>query len=79
MLQGDVVAAAGHTVAILSSGAGHDAVMMATLTEIAMFFVRCKGGVSHSPAESVALEDVAVAIEALERFILLLASGGDTA
>jgi len=79
VLQGDVVAAAGHTVAILSSGAGHDAVMMATLTEIAMFFVRCKGGVSHSPAESVALEDVAVAIEALERFILLLADGGDAA
>lgn len=79
MLQGDVVAAAGHTVAILSSGAGHDAVMMATLTDIAMFFVRCKGGVSHSPAESVALEDVAVAIEALERFILLLADGGGAA
>jgi allantoate deiminase len=79
MLQGDVVAAAGHTVAKLSSGAGHDAVMMATLTDIAMFFVRCKEGISHSPAESVALEDVAVAIEALERFILLLADGGDAA
>jgi allantoate deiminase len=76
-LQRDAVTAAGHPVLMVASGAGHDAVTMATLTDIAMFFVRCKGGVSHSPAESVALEDVAVAIEALERFILLLASGGD--
>ena len=78
-LQTDTVTAAGYPVLMVASGAGHDAVMMATLTDIAMFFVRCKGGVSHSPAESVALEDVAVAIEALERFILLLADGGGAA
>ncbi len=52
---------------------------MSTLTDIAMFFVRCKGGVSHSPAESVTLADVAVAIETLERFILRLADEGGTA
>jgi allantoate deiminase len=78
-LQTDAVTAAGYPVLMVASGAGHDAVTMATLTEIAMFFVRCQGGVSHSPAESVALEDVAVAIEALERFILLLAAGGGAA
>ena len=38
-----------------------------------MLFVRCKGGVSHSPAEWVAVEDVVVAIEALGRFLELLA------
>ena len=31
-----------------------------------MLFVRCKGGVSHNPAESVTTEDVAVAIDVLE-------------
>lgn len=78
-LQKNVVTAAGYPALMVASGAGHDAVMMATLTDIAMFFVRCKGGISHSPAESVALEDVAVAIEVLERFIMRLADGGDAA
>lgn len=64
----------GHPVLTLPSGAGHDAVSMARLTEIAMLFVRCKGGVSHAPAESVTLEDVAVALDVLEGFTRLLAS-----
>jgi len=59
----------------LPSGAGHDAVAMSDLTEIAMLFVRCKGGISHHPAESVTPEDVAAAIEVLEQFLLLLAKG----
>jgi len=59
----------------LPSGAGHDAVAMYDLTEIAMLFVRCKGGISHHPAESVAPEDVAAAIEVLEQFLLLLEKG----
>jgi len=63
----------GHPAVQLASGAGHDAVVMAGLTEIAMLFVRCKGGVSHNPAESVAEADVAVAIEVLDRFLEMLA------
>jgi len=59
----------------IPSGAGHDAVVMAGLTEIAMLFVRCKGGLSHHPAESVAEEDVAVAIDVVGRFLELLAAG----
>ncbi|WP_255572527.1 hypothetical protein, partial [Enterobacter sp. BIDMC 29] len=31
---------------------------------VGMLFVRCRGGVSHHPAESVMAEDVALAIEA---------------
>jgi allantoate deiminase len=58
----------------LPSGAGHDAVVMSGLTDVAMLFVRCKGGVSHHPAESVAEEDVAVAIDVLSRFLELLAA-----
>lgn len=56
----------GYPVLSLPSGAGHDAVVMSTLTDVAMLFVRCKGGISHNPAESVTVEDVQVAIEALE-------------
>ncbi len=64
----------GHPAPQLAGGAGHDAVEMAALTEIAMLFVRCKGGISHNPAESVMEEDVAVAIDVLTRFVELLAT-----
>ncbi len=57
----------------LTSGAGHDAIVMSALTDIAMLFVRCKGGISHNPAESVAAADVAVAIDVVNQFLELLA------
>jgi len=65
---------AGEEVLHLPSGAGHDGVVIASLTEIAMLFVRCKGGVSHSPAEMVAAEDVQVAIDVLGHFLERLAA-----
>jgi allantoate deiminase len=64
----------GHPAMQLASGAGHDAVVMSRLTEAAMLFVRCQGGVSHHPAESVAENDVAVAIDVLSKFLELLAA-----
>ena len=64
----------GHPVTRLASGAGHDAVVMSGLTDIAMLFVRCKGGVSHNRAESVAEPDVADAIDVLGGFLALLAA-----
>jgi allantoate deiminase len=63
------VAAAGHEPLELPSGAGHDAAVMAGVTDAAMLFVRCAGGISHNPAESVTVEDVAVAIEVVSRFV----------
>ncbi len=57
----------------IPSGAGHDAVTLSNLTDIGMLFVRCRGGISHNPAESVTTEDVAVAIAVVERFLTLLA------
>jgi len=46
----------------LPSGAGHDAVMFAGLTEIGMLFVRCgNGGISHSPLETVTEADADLA------------------
>lgn len=49
----------------LSSGAGHDAVAMANLCPSAMLFVRCKGGTSHNPAESITVEDADTAARVL--------------
>lgn len=49
----------------LPSGAGHDAVMLSRLTPVAMLFVRCAGGLSHHPDESVAADDIDVAIDVL--------------
>jgi allantoate deiminase len=49
----------------LPSGAGHDGLALAALCPIAMLFVRCAGGLSHSPAESVAQADVDVATRLL--------------
>jgi acetylornithine deacetylase/succinyl-diaminopimelate desuccinylase-like protein len=47
--------------------------VISRLTEVAMLFVRCKGGVSHAPAESVTEDDVEVAIDVLSKFLELLA------
>ena len=57
----------------LPSGAGHDAVAVSILCPVAMLFVRCKGGLSHHPDESVKTADVGVALTVLRDFILLLA------
>lgn len=70
---GHAVTATGHPVVPLPSGAGHDAVTMAAVVPVAMLFVRCAGGISHHPAESVTAEDVAVAIDVLDRFLGSLA------
>ncbi len=40
-----------------------------------MLFVRCKGGISHNPAESITREDVADALEALLRTLGALRDG----
>jgi allantoate deiminase len=67
------VAAVGLPVERLPSGAGHDAVVMSEVVPVAMLFVRCAGGISHHPAESVMTSDVAAAIEVLDRFVNALA------
>jgi allantoate deiminase len=58
----------------LFSVAGHDAMAVAEATEVAMLFVRCKGGISHSPEESVRVDDVAVALDAFHAAVLALAA-----
>jgi acetylornithine deacetylase/succinyl-diaminopimelate desuccinylase-like protein len=68
----EAIAALGHPVVALPSGAGHDAAVLAVLTGVAMLFVRCRGGISHHPDESVTAEDLAVALDVLRRFFTLL-------
>lgn len=58
---------------LLASGAGHDAAALATICPVTMLFVRCKGGISHHPAESATESDVAVAIAVLSDFLAQLA------
>jgi allantoate deiminase len=62
----------------LPSGAGHDAAIMARRFPIGMLFVRCAGGVSHHPDESVSEADVTVALEVLWRFVMILAARNST-
>jgi allantoate deiminase len=47
----------------MTSGAGHDAMILAEKVPAAMIFLRTPGGISHDPAESVAVGDVEKAIE----------------
>ena len=63
------VAAEGIRVRRLPSGAGHDGMALGAITDICMLFVRCKGGISHSPLESITAEDAAVGARVLQRFI----------
>lgn len=64
----------GYPAFILPSGAGHDGVSLSEITDIAMLFVRCKGGISHHPDESVAVEDVEVALKVMDQFLQSLQS-----
>lgn len=68
------LAAAGHRPLRLASGAGHDAAVMARRWPTAMLFIRCRGGVSHHPDESVTLEDVTAALTAMWHFVQQLAA-----
>ncbi len=61
------------TALTLPSGAGHDAIAIAERWPVGMLFVRCKGGISHHPAESVSEADVELAIDAFSRAVIKLA------
>ncbi len=59
----------GHALKRLMSGAGHDGMAMAHLTDVGMLFVRCEGGISHHPAESITDTDAGACARALLSFI----------
>ncbi len=58
----------------MASGAGHDAMILAEKIPAAMIFLRTPGGISHDPAESVHLEDVAKALECGQHLLTQLAA-----
>jgi allantoate deiminase len=62
------VEAAGYPVHRMTSGAGHDAMILAPHVPAAMLFLRSPGGISHHPDESVTASDVEAAIEVGLRF-----------
>jgi allantoate deiminase len=65
----EAVAAEGYPVFELASGAGHDGMAMIDIADVVMIFVRCRGGVSHHPAEHVELADADAGARVLLRLI----------
>ena len=63
------VEAEGMRVHRLPSGAGHDGMALIDIAPIGMLFVRCKGGISHNPAEAVDVTDLDAGARVLSRFI----------
>jgi allantoate deiminase len=65
----DAVRAEGFRAFELPSGAGHDGMAMIDLADVAMIFVRCRGGISHHPDEHVATADADAGARVLLRLI----------
>ena len=65
----EAVAAEGYPVFELPSGAGHDGMAMIDIADIAMLFVRCRGGISHHPDEHVDTADADAGARVLLRLI----------
>ncbi|WP_136417034.1 allantoate amidohydrolase [Herbaspirillum sp. ST 5-3] len=54
----------------LSSGAGHDAMAMAAITDVAMLFTRCgNGGISHNPLETMTADDAEISAQVFLDFL----------
>jgi allantoate deiminase len=65
----EAIAAEGHPVRLLASGAGHDAMEMAAIAPVGMVFVRCRGGISHHPDEHVSEADAEAGARVLHRVL----------
>jgi allantoate deiminase len=65
----EAVAAEGFPVFELPSGAGHDGMAMIDIADVAMIFVRCRGGISHHPDEHVEPDDADAGARVLLRLI----------
>ncbi len=75
----DAMEAAGFPPKRMHSGAGHDAMVMASRMPAAMLFLRSPGGISHNPAETVRTEDVEAALQVMRVFLQRLAGRSLTA
>jgi allantoate deiminase len=59
----------------MTSGAGHDAAVLAGVMPAGMLFLRSPRGISHHPEEAVVREDVEWAVRAMVEFVERVASG----
>lgn len=58
----------------MPSGAGHDAMHMATIAKTGMLFIPCRGGISHNPGEYAAMDDIVAGTEIILAAVRKLAS-----
>ena len=58
------------------SGAGHDAMVMAAITDVGLVFVKSKGGRSHCPEEWTDYEDLQKGIEVICETIMEISEAG---
>ncbi|MGC2178125.1 MAG: allantoate amidohydrolase [Bradyrhizobium sp.] len=65
----EAAAAEDYPVFELASGAGHDGMAMVDIADVAMVFVRCRGGISHHPDEHVEVADADAGARVLLRLI----------
>lgn len=70
----DAAARLGYTAREMVSGAGHDAVHVATRLPTAMIFTQCKDGLSHNELESIRPEDAEAGTQVLLEAVLARAS-----
>ncbi len=70
----EAIAAVGLPEKRMTSGAGHDAMVMAARVPAAMLFLRSPGGISHHPDETVREEDVEAALKVGRKFLEILAT-----
>ena len=70
----EAMEAAGFPVKRMTSGAGHDAMVLAARVPTAMLFVRSPGGISHHPSENVLEEDVEASLLVAQKFLQRLAA-----
>ncbi|MES2194237.1 MAG: allantoate amidohydrolase [Pseudomonadota bacterium] len=73
----EAVAAEGFRSFELASGAGHDGMAMIDIADVAMLFVRCRGGISHHPDEHVDPDDADAGARVLLRLIENFRPRGD--
>jgi len=57
----------------MNSGAGHDAMHMASICPTGMIFIPCARGISHNPEESAAPDDIMTGVDVLTRTMRSLA------
>ncbi len=57
----------------LPSGAGHDAQILASVTDSALIFIPCEDGISHSPQEKIHWEDLEKGANVLLHTLITLA------